>query len=557
MLKFLNIKNFVVIEQLELEFHQGLSVLTGETGAGKSIIIDAIGLVLGDRADTNYIRTDKDSAEITLVIEATAKSSIAKWLQSHDFEVEDECILRRVIRRDGKSRAYINSVPVPLKSLKELGERAINIYGQHAHQTLMQPRVQRELIDRFAGHKNKLNKLKELYAGWRELKEKYDTLSINSKEMEATIELLKYQVQELDQLTLQPGELDELEHAHKRLSNADALKQTALQAYYQLDNDESPDLCSQLSMICKNISAVSANDPELAKIHQSLEEASVLLNESAGDLRDYADSVELNAEELTVIEERLTSIDEIARKHKIKPEEIIQLHANLSQELAKYNAPDFDLDSLHELLQKTEIEYRTLASQISKARKTAAKKINTEVTQALIKLGMEKARLQVDVGNKSDATPANHGLDSIEFLVQTNPGQKLSPLAQVASGGELSRISLAIQMIAVDKLDVPVIIFDEVDSGVGGAIAEVVGIELQNISLNRQVICITHLPQVAAKGHTHYRVNKQIDDSHTSAAIENLDSAQRITEIARMLGGVKLTENTYLHAREMLQSHIQ
>jgi DNA repair protein RecN (Recombination protein N) len=446
---------------------------------------------------------------------------------------------------------------VPLKSLKELGERAINIYGQHAHQTLMQARVQRELIDRFAGHKNKLAKLKELYTSWRELKEKYDTLSINSKEMEATIELLRYQVQELDQLSLQPGELDELEHAHNRLSNAEALKKTAIHAYYQLDNDESSDLCSQLGVICKDISALSANDPELAKIYQSLEEASILLNENASDLRNYADAIEVNPEELTNVEQRLSLIDNIARKHKISPDEIIQLHTDLSEELAKYSEPDFDLDALHKLFNETEKEYRALAAQISKARKSAAKKISTEVTQALAKLGMEKARLQVKVDTQSDAAPSSYGLDHIEFLVQTNPGQKLSSLAHVASGGELSRISLAIQMIAVDKLDVPVIIFDEVDSGVGGAIAEVVGIELQNISHNRQVFCITHLPQVAAKGHTHYRVNKQSDNAKTSATIENLDSAQRITEIARMLGGVKLTENTYLHAREMLESHIQ
>lgn len=557
MLKFLNIKNFVVIEKLELEFHQGLSVLTGETGAGKSIIIDAIGLVLGDRADSNCIRANKDSAEIILVIETHANSSVAKWLLTHDFEVEDECILRRVIRRDGKSRAYINSIPVPLKSLKELGERAINIYGQHAHQTLMQPRIQRDLIDRFAGHGNKLGKLKELYNAWRELKDKYETLSINSKETEATIELLKYQVQELDQLALQPEELNELEKSHKRLSNADALKQTALQAYYQLSNDESSDLCSQLSTICKEISTLSNNDPALQTILESLEEASVLLNENASELRDYADSVDVNAEELTDTEQRIALIEEIARKHKISGNEIIELHTTLSQELRKYSDPDFDLDTLRTLLQKIEQEYRELAAKISKARKMAAKKISIEVTQALAKLGMEKARLKVNTDTPSDATPTSYGLDAIEFLVQTNPGQKLSPLAQVASGGELSRISLAIQMIAVDKLDVPVIIFDEVDSGVGGAIAEVVGIELQNISQNRQVICITHLPQVAAKGHTHYRVNKQTDDMQTSAAIENLDSAERITEIARMLGGVKLTENTYLHAREMLEGHIQ
>lgn len=553
MLKFLHIKNFVVIEQLELEFQQGLSVLTGETGAGKSIIIDAIGLVLGDRADNNYIRSGKESAEISLVIEITSNSSIADWLKAHDFEIDEECILRRTIPRDGKSRAYINNTPVPLKSLKELGERAINIYGQHAHQTLMQQPIQRELIDRFAGHTEKLVKLNKLYIDWRKLKEKYDTLSSNSKDVEATIELLKYQVQELDQLSLQSGEVKQLEQSYKRLSNAEELKQTALQAYYQLDNDDSTDLCSQLNKVCKEIHAMADHDPALEKISQSLEEASVILNENAGDLRNYADTIEVNAEELTNLEERLGLIDDIARKHKVEREEIIDIHTTLSNELAKYNEPDFDLDSLLQSLQKIEKEYTLLADQISKARIKAAKKLSNEVTRALVKLGMEKARLEVQVDTQSNTLPKKHGLDNIDFLVQTNPGQKLSGIAQVASGGELSRISLAIQMIAVDKLDVPVIIFDEVDSGVGGAVAEVVGIELQNISNNRQVICITHLPQVASKGHIHYRVNKQTNHSQTSAAIEKLDSTERITEIARMLGGVTLTENTYLHAREMLK----
>lgn len=558
MLKSLHIKNFAIIEKLELEFHQGLSVLTGETGAGKSIIIDAIGLVLGDRADTNLIRADKDSAEIILIVETDEQSPIARWLAQQDFEFDNECILRRVVRRDGKSRAYINSVPVPLKTLKELGEHAINIYGQNAHQSLMHQRTQRELIDQFSNHNNKLLALAEIYTSWRSTKEKYEHFSKHSSEMQATIELLRYQVQELDQLALQEHEIETLEQNFKRLSNADTLKQSTLNAYYQLKNEEAAaDVTSQLNSICAEISGLVDDDPKLASIHQTLNEATITLDECAHELRDYAESVEINAEELALTEERLGLIDQIARKHKISPQEITGLHEKLNNELQGLTQPDCDVDALYATLQQTEQEYKTIAKQISATRRKIAKKISKEVSATFAKLGMEKAKLEVVVEDLAQDQLTTYGLDKIEIRVQTNPGSKMLPLAQVASGGELSRISLAIQVIAADKLNLPVIIFDEVDAGVGGAVAEVVGVELQGIAHNRQVICITHLAQVAAKAHHHYRVNKQSDTQETASAIEYLDSSARITEIARMLGGVKLTENTFLHAREMLEGNIQ
>ena len=557
MLKSLHIKNFAIIEELELEFFSGLSTLTGETGAGKSIIIDAIGLVLGDRAANNLIRAGKEAAEIILVVEITKKSHSEKWLRDHDFDTDEECILRRVVRKDGKSKAYINGVPVPLKVLKEFGECVINIYGQHAHQSLMNVATQRALVDQFANHASDLNKLEKLYTDWRQQQQRYDELTQNASDTESTIELLRYQVEELDQLNLVENELSELEQKHKRLANAELLKQATLQACHQLKNDDSADIYTQLNQICSQISALIENDDNLQSTSQSLEEAFTIISECADDLRNYADGVEIDAEELFQIEERLAAIDQISRKHKVSADELINVHEKLASELNTLTAPEYNIDALAEQLENTLAEYHSLAKKVSTKRQSIAKKLSKEITQALAKLGMDKAKLEVAVDYDEKTSPASYGLDSIVINTQTNPGQKMLPLSQVASGGELSRISLAIQMIAVDKLDVPVLIFDEVDSGVGGAVAEVVGKELRAIGEQRQVMCITHLAQVAANAHHHYRVNKQSESSDTASAIEYLDQADRITEIARMIGGVTLTENTFLHAQEMLEAGSQ
>ena len=553
MLKSLHIRNFAIIENLELDFFTGLSVLTGETGAGKSIIIDAIGLVLGDRADTNTIRAEKDSAEIVLVVESICES----WLQKHDFEIDNDCILRRVIRRDGKSRAYINNVPVPLKTLKELGEKIINIYGQHAHQALMHTATQRALIDRFANHKEQLQSLYDLYKKWCEQKELLSRLSHGSNDVASTIELLRYQIEELDQLGLQEGEITELEQKHKRLANAEQLRQTTLSSSHQLKNEEGNDLYSRLGEISNEISTLLEHDKRLTSTQQSLDEAFALVGDCATELRAYADIVELDQEDLAQTEQRLTDIDQIARKHKISANEIILLYNKLRTELEELTKPEYDAEALQDKMQQLETEYYTVAKKINKSRTAAAKKISTEITNALSNLGMQQARLEVAVEFNENQAPTTYGFDSIEFRIQTNPGQKMLPLSQVASGGELSRISLAIQMIAVDKIDVPVLIFDEVDAGVGGAVAEVVGKELRNLGEHRQVMCITHLAQVAAHAHHHYRVNKHSNSDDTVSAIDYLDRSERITEIARMLGGVTLTENTFLHAQEMLENNIQ
>ena len=557
MLKSLYIRNFAVIEALELDFFSGFSALTGETGAGKSIIIDAMGLVLGDRADSNMIRAGKDSAEIILVMELDKDSSSLSWLVDNDFADDTECIVRRVIRSDGKSRAYINGVPVPLKSLKELGEGIINIYGQHAHQSLMHAVTQRDLVDKFAGQQDKISQLSELYSNWLEQNAQYEQLSKNSSELESTIELLRYQVDELDQLDLKENEADELESIHKRLANAEELKQSSLQASHKLMNDEGADLYSNLNQVCSQIQHLLSSDNHLKDTHENLEQAFTLISDAANDLRNYAESIEIDPQELSRTEERMALIDQISRKHKVKTSEITELHEHFSQELNNLTCPDFDLDYLKKQLKKSEDDYIKMAQSVSKKRKAVAKQLSANITLAMAKLGMDKARLEIKVENTDPQIYARHGLDKIIICVQTNPGSKMLPISQVASGGELSRISLAIQMIAINSLEIPVLIFDEVDAGVGGAVAEVIGRELRKIGDSKQVLCITHLPQVAANAHHHYRVNKHSEDNDTVSAIENLQQGERINEIARMLGGITLTENAFLHAREMLEASIQ
>jgi DNA repair protein RecN (Recombination protein N) len=552
MLKSLHIKNFAIIQHLELQFFAGLSTLTGETGAGKSIIIDAMGLVLGDRADSSLIRAGEESAEIILVVELAEKSNILTWMQDNDFDSDSECILRRVMRVDGKSRAYINGVPVPLKTLRSLGERIINIYGQHAHQSLMQTATQRQLLDQFAGNVKDLATLTTCFQDWQEQKVRLQSLSENAGDIASRIDLLRYQVEELDQLSMSENEFSDLEKLLVRLSNAEELKHISSGASHQLKNDESQDVYTQLSAVIGQIEQCITNDSSLTDTQQSLQESITLIDEAASELAHYAEKISLEPQMLAETQERMSLIDQISRKHKISPEQIPQLHQELSQELETLTQPDYDLETLTAQCQKSEQKYTHLANKISQKRTEAGHKLSQEITLALAQLGMQKAQLEIAV--TADQQANSHGTDKVIINIQTNPGQKMLPLTQVASGGELSRISLAIQMIAVEHLEVPVLIFDEVDSGVGGAVAEVVGRALRDIGEHKQVMCITHLAQVAASAHHHYRVNKYSENKDTSSAIEYLDAEQRVSELARMIGGVKLTQNTYSHAQEMLDT---
>jgi len=554
MLKSLHIHNFAIIRDLELDFHAGMSVLTGETGAGKSIIIDAMGLVLGDRAELTAIRTGEERAEISLLVDLSQLENSRRWLAEHDFDVDEDCILRRVLKRSGTSKAYINNVLVPLKTLKEFGELIINIYGQHAHQGLMQTSHQRQLLDQFTENEKLCESVAKQYQVWSERQRHYQSLSQNSADINAKLELLSYQLRELESLDLQPNESEELMQRHLILANAEQLKQGSNQISYQLKNEEGDDLSTTLGHINNELDALATHDPSLNTIASALNEALILIEDNATSLRHYADRVEVDEQELLMVEERLANIEQISRKHHISSEEIPVLHVQLQAEYEQLNLPENDIETLAAMLQESEQKYRDLAKKLSQKRVKGAAKLSKSITQALTKLGMSKAKLEISVSGLDSNKPSQFGLDNIVFNVQTNPGQAMAGLAQVASGGELSRISLAIQMIAADKLDLPVLIFDEVDSGVGGAVAEIVGQEMHNISSGRQVFSVTHLAQVAAKADHHYRVNKLADDKDTASAIDYLERQDRVTELARMLGGLNLTEKTLSHAEEMLDS---
>ena len=554
MLKSLHIHNFAIIRDLELDFHAGMSVLTGETGAGKSIIIDAIGLVLGDRAELTAIRAGEERAEISLLVDLSQLENSRRWLAEHDFDVDEDCILRRVLKRSGTSKAYINNVLVPLKTLKEFGELIINIYGQHAHQGLMQTSHQRQLLDQFTENEKLCESVAKQYQVWSERQRHYQSLSQNSADINAKLELLSYQLRELESLDLQPNESEELTQRHLILANAEQLKQGSNQISHQLKNEEGDDLSTTLGHINNELDALATHDPSLNTIASALNEALILIEDNATSLRHYADRVEVDEQELLMVEERLTNIEQISRKHHISSEEIPVLHVQLQAEYEQLNLPENDIETLAAMLQESEQKYRDLAKKLSQKRVKGAAKLSKSITQALTKLGMSKAKLEISVSGLDSNKPSQFGLDNIVFNVQTNPGQAMAGLAQVASGGELSRISLAIQMIAADKLDLPVLIFDEVDSGVGGAVAEIVGQEMHNISSGRQVFSVTHLAQVAAKADHHYRVNKLADDKDTASAIDYLERQDRVTELARMLGGLNLTEKTLSHAEEMLDS---
>ena len=554
MLRSLHIRNFAIIRDLELDFHAGMSVLTGETGAGKSIIIDAIGLVLGDRAELTAIRAGEERAEISLLVDLSELENSRHWLAEHDFDADEDCILRRVLKRSGSSKAYINNVPVPLKTLKEFGELVINIYGQHAHQGLMQTSHQRQLLDQFAENEKLCDSVATHYQIWSGRQRHYQSLSQNSEDINAKLELLSYQLEELKSLDLQVNESEELSQRHVILANAEQLKQGSNQISHQLKNEEGNDISTTLGHIYNELDALAAHDPALKTVANALNEALILIEDNATSLRHYADRVEVDEQELLMLEDRLKTIEQISRKHHINSTQIPELHAKLQTEYEQLNLPENDIETLVAMLEESEQAYQDIAKKLSQKRKKVAAKLSKSITQALSKLGMSKAKLEINVSGFDSNKPSQFGLDNIIFNVQTNPGQAMAGLAQVASGGELSRISLAIQMIAADKLDLPVLIFDEVDSGVGGGVAEIVGQEMHNISAGRQVFSVTHLAQVAAKADHHYRVNKLADDTDTASAIDYLERQDRVTELARMLGGLNLTEKTLSHAEEMLDS---
>ncbi len=551
MLKTLHIRNFAIVEALELEFSPGMTVLSGETGAGKSILLDALGLTLGDRADSSVVRHGSERAEVSATFLVEERTAIQEWLRGRALDADGECMIRRVIGTDGRSRGFINGQPAPIQLLKELGEQLVDIHGQHAHQSLLRREVQRELLDGYGGHDALLQAVTEAHRHWRSLHEELEQLRTARAEREDRLALLGYQVEELTALELTMEALRELEEEHNRLANAIHIQEGAQKAAGLLFEGDEGSALSLLASALRELQELEGYDHRLAPISELVDAASIQTKEAAGELRHYLADFELDPERLQWVEQRLGDIHDLARKHRVNAEALPQLLDSLQAELAGLRGAETRLDGLEAEIGKARTVYDEAAARLSAERKVAAERLGTQVTAYMHELGMGgEFACQLEVPDVAD--PAPLGWERVEFQVTANPGQPLRPLAKVASGGELSRISLSIQVATAGTGGIPTLIFDEVDVGVGGGVAEMVGRRLRRLGEERQVLCVTHQPQVAAQGHHHFKIRKETEGGSTCTRVEAITEEARVTEIARMSGGVSVTEQTLSHAREMI-----
>jgi DNA repair protein RecN (Recombination protein N) len=553
MLNHIHVRNLAIVDEIEVELAAGMTTLTGETGAGKSILVDALGLVLGDRADSSVIRHGCERAEISAGFDIRKYRAAGSWLQSQDLDMEDECQLRRIISREGRSRGYINGRPVPLQSLREIGDLLVDIHGQHEHQSLLRSAVQRQLLDDFGGHQKLLAEVGTLFEDWKTTRQRLDAIRQEDADRDARLDLLRYQSQELAALGLTAGEIEALDEEHARQANAGRLLEACQQGLARLDGDDGDSVHAQLNRTLDELSELARLDGGLDETTGLLNEAVVLVQEGVSTLRHYSEHLEIDPQRLHWLEERIGILHDLARKHRCKPEELPGVEADINRSLEAIEHSDQLRIDLESRLGELESAYQRAAGQLTRKRQQAAGRFGKQITAAMQTLGMAGGVFEVSVQPRADASPAIKGLDVIEFLVSANPGQPVQPLSKVASGGELSRISLSIQVISAGSDTIPTLIFDEVDSGIGGGVAEIVGQQLRALASNRQVLCVTHLPQVAAQAHQQLQVSKLAGENTTRTSIRKLDTDERIDELARMLGGMKITRQTREHAREMLQ----
>ncbi|NDV71469.1 DNA repair protein RecN [Burkholderia cenocepacia] len=547
MLRHLSIRDFVIVAALDLEFDSGFSVFSGETGAGKSILIDALALALGERADASVVRTGCGRADITA--EFTPHDRVARWLDEHAFDAEDTVMLRRVIDANGRSRAFINGTSATLAQLRELGEMLVDIHGQHAHQLLMRPDAQRELFDTHAGLVADAANVARAWRVWRDATQAIDAAKAHERELQLEREKLAWQLAELDKLAPQAGEWDEVSNEHKRLSHSANLIEGVRGALNALSESDDA-MLAQLGAIVSKLRSLADYDTALGDALASLEPAEIQLQEAVYSLSHYAQRVDLDPERLAQVEARLDALHSTARKFRLPPDTLHEEHAARRAQLAALDAAA-DLGALEAAQAKAREAYLADAKRLSKARAQAAKALGTAVTAGMQELSMAGGSFEVALVPLADGDP--HGLEQVEFRVAGHPGVPLRPLAKVASGGELARISLALAVIASAASPTPTLIFDEVDTGIGGGVAEVVGRLLHQLGRDRQVLCVTHLPQVAARGDHHFQVAKGADErGGTVSTVVALDRANRIEEVARMLGGLEITATTRKHAKEML-----
>ncbi|MFM7784240.1 MAG: DNA repair protein RecN [Gammaproteobacteria bacterium] len=554
MLRSLAIRNHSLITGLDIELDAGLSVITGETGAGKSIVLEALGLALGNRADARALREGAERLEVSAEFDLVATPAARAWLAERALEDEGHCVLRRVVTRDGRSRAWINGQAATLADLKAIGDLLVDMHAQHEHHALLSRATQQELLDEFGQHQPLARAVQEAFATWRACRDELATLSAGARERADRRDLLRYQLSELEDLGLAEGEVATLESQQRLLANAGEVGAQIDLLLTLCEGEERGGLLAQLRRAASMSGTLESLGARAGPVRELFDSAAIQVDEARRELTRLADAIDTDPERLAAVESRLGQAHQLARKHRVPAAELVALQAELSNEARGLEGSDARIGALESELAGHAAAWLTKAKSLTRARQSAAREITTRVGEQLAFLGMGACRFEVALHAQASQEPAAGGLESAEFLVATNPGASPAPLARVASGGELSRISLAIQVITASRATTPTVIFDEVDVGIGGATADAVGSLLQTLGARTQVLCVKHLPQVAARGAQHWRAAKHSRGRETSAGLELLDTGARVEEIARMLGGRTLTGKTREHAKEMLET---
>jgi DNA repair protein RecN (Recombination protein N) len=549
MLTQITITDLAIVDYLDLPLPDGMSVITGETGVGKSIMLDGLALTLGQRAEINQIASGKNTAEVSAEFDISKLPAARDWLVEKEISIQDNMVLlRRIIRSDGRNRAFINGSPTTLNELKSLGELLIDIHAQHEHQSLLKKPTQRKLLDEYCGAQKLADEVKLLHSHYQENRKRLREKLTASDENNDKLQLLTYQASEITELALGPGELENLEAEHNLLSRAEHHINNASLATELINSDTEKTIIGQLNQVNNLMDQIE--DATVENLRELLKDSIIQIEEVSKDLRRYVERYPVNPARLAEIELRLSQIHDIARKHKIQPRDLAALSETLAAQLKALQDNHEDIITLEQELKSLRLQYQESARLLSELRTSKAPELEAKVTKLLHKMGMNNSYLTVSLTPLQDSDFRSMGGEEIEFLVSTNPGQAPLPLNKIASGGELSRISLAIQVVTADTTAVPTLVFDEVDVGIGGGIASIVGSLLRDLSKSAQILCVTHLPQVAAQGEHHFKVSKSENSNHTK--INQLCQNDRIEEIARMLGGVSITKRSIAHASEML-----
>lgn len=552
MLLSINISNYTLVESLEIEFAQGTTAITGETGAGKSLVLDALRMALGDRADTDTIRHGKERAEITATFDINTIEAAKTWLDANDFNSNENCILRRIYTREGRSRGYINGQPSTMSQLQELGDMLTDIHSQHEHQSLLRKETHRRLLDEYANAEDLATKVAREYSAWHKVHIDLTNLLQRSDELDDRKDLLNFQVNELQQIDLTAKHLEQLELEQKTLANAEQIVQDSHNLLAICEQAEGFNLRDSLNKALSILANIEYKPDALKITEELLQGGLIQIEEAINEISHHIDRFEADPQRLQIVEEQLSAIFQLSRKHRVNPDQLETTLQTLEAELKNLIGGSENINALEEKLADLASSYEKSAKQLSSKRKAASKAMSKDINRQLQKLSMEGAELLVQLSPVNNSEYRSRGLEETEFLLATNPGQPHKMLAKIASGGELSRVSLAIQVVAASHSTMPTLVFDEVDVGIGGSTADIVGQLIKQLGERGQVISVTHQPQVAAHAHHHYRASKVIEDNSAESLMAPLNQQQRVEELARMLGGAKVTKQTLSHASELL-----